>query len=224
MRDTSIYVFDLKEIYKAPLAYQNKKSVIVNSGYMIGSPRFEKGVDYIFFGRVWHNKQSGETEILAEACSKTNIDPEFFPSYYKQKAEIKSDTILAYHSGAIFIGEVLSAHHDMKVKKFFSGTKEVKILKSLITFDITNVIQNQEYQGFSFKEGEKVGVHFQACGQGYRLGEKYIIFASLGGKRTLHPGGGTSFERYVTAQCFSSTPYDINLKTKLRELRQILLR
>ncbi len=208
------YLFDVKELYKAPEEFKGSKMLsVISSG--IGSPRFTQKMGYVLFGHISY-LGNGEDVINVYPCDKNSIIPDELPSFI-DSLENSNEEERRLFSELIFVGEVQKVSHDLNTRKRKTPSREEVFITSEIDFRILDVLKEEDDKEINISIGDKITVDFLKCGQGYFLKEKYIVYASSYEITETVTGEEIVRHREISGLCRSWTPLQWNMKDILRD-------
>lgn len=207
------YVFDVKELYKAPEELEGQKTLsLISSG--IGSPRFTKKIGYVLFGHISHSNNK-EAIINVYPCDKNSIIPDEFPSFINS-LENANEEERQFFSELIFVGEVGDSYQQLE--KCDKIKPSCTVVNSAVGFKVVDILKQEDGRGNNLAINDEIVVRFSLCGQGYQLGEKYIVYANASGEKQKSLLNGKIVERMgYASQCYTWSPLLLNLKDRLRD-------
>lgn len=179
-------VFSVKEVYKAPQdeKYKGPKIEITREG---NGRSAHIGLEAIVYASIDREGRAHFSEpILApneviEAAKKPDGDA------------AHPNTIVSKHFPLVFVGKVVEETHH------WVDQWNHPFAKSEIKFKISSVLRN--LGSLKLENTEEILVYTSECGEKFRMGREYIVFAAIGHKQR---------NLAYFADCQFRSPYDLH--------------
>ena len=219
----SSYVVTVDELYKAPKDIQKTDKLYIPLPGIDAGMRLTLGAEYLIYGTL---KIIDDKYIVKiSPCSGTKPEPQNFIGLIKtwQKYSEASSEKLEQLEKLIFTGTVTEANHKRVIQEYSPNVERTPYTRSELIFDISEFINNA-IPDLVLSDAAPLTVNARFCGEGYRVGHKYLVFAYA--TKIADPQADKPSDRkdVISLRCEPWGPMNLEEKQFLHKLNATIAR